>query len=459
MKKIFANMLALFVGALMFQGFQCASPDLQTAQMAYNNKDLKKATLFLDKELNHNPNSPDRDCIRNGSEQYRNYLKTKDIKYLDSSIVTYTAGIAIKPQIAEFYQAKATAVELKGDTAEAMNIYIKYSEMIEPTAEFMIENGLTLGMPQSTLLTKFGKPIKSKIDSTSDGKEIIEVNKYEIKGKEVFFYSEFLKDKFKFMTFRGLRYNPPTEWFEDEKFQVSGFNIDPYGALATNYYQKKDYTNCLVYLQKIKNIQPDNTEVNKFITQVYQESGNSDIAIKSLEDNIKKEPTNKAYWAQYGEFLSRSKKYGESIEKFNKAIELDPNYDIALYNIASAYKNRAGEKQAEENERFAKNPKKPVNPHVYLSELKKSAEFFEKAAQTTKFKDNLDILKELSNIYQVTEDTLNQKKLMVTLEELEFSIPEKEKENYLYIMLKLYNMLHEEAKQTEIDDRIKNLKK
>lgn len=471
--------------------------------MAYNQKDLKKATDFLDKELSHNPNNPDAlfllakiqssnknfdgavksiaklepkfttkhqkeelalfkyffayDCYNNGSNQYNNYLKTKETKYLDSSLVSYSAGIAIKPQVAEFYQAKATAMESKGDTLEAMKTFILFSEMMTPTTDFMVENGLTLGMPQSVLVTKFGKPIKSKIDSSS--REKIVVDKYSVKGKEVFFYSDLIKEKDKELLFRGLRYNPPTDWLDAEKYQVSRLNIEPYGVLATHYYTKKDYETCLLYLQKIKSIQPDNTEVNKFITQVYQESGNGDVAIKSLEENIKKEPSNKAYWAQFGDFLSRSKKYSEAIEKYNKAIEIDPNYDVVLYNLGSVYKNKAGEKQLEENEKFAKNPKYKILPQNYMPELKKSAEFFEKAGQTTKFKDNLDILKELSNIYQVTEDSVSQRKLMATLEELEFSIPETEKENYLIIMFKIYNILHEEAKETEIDTRIKNLKK
>ncbi len=503
MKRIFAYTITLIVGSILFQGFQCASPDLQTALMNYNQKNIKKATEFLDKELARNPENPDAlfllakiqssnknfdgavksiakvelkytskakkeelaqfkyyfayDCYNNGYNQFNNYAKTKDMKYLDSSIVTYSAGIAIKPQLAEFYQAKATAIEAKGDTLESMKVLVQYTEMMTPTIDFMVENGLTLGMPQSNLVTKFGKPIKSKIDSSQKAKMV--VDKYEVKGKEVFFYSEFIKDRDKEHVFRGIRYSPPAEWFEGEKLQVTPFNIEPYGVLASNYYSSKDYDNTLLYLLKVKSIQPDNTEVNKFITQVYQVSGKTDIAIKSLEENIKKEPTNKAYWAQFGDYLSTAKKYKEAIEKYNKAIEIDPNYDVVLYNLGSCYKNIAGAKEAEEADRIKKNPKKVFDPNYYIPELKKSAEYFEKAGQTTKFKDNLDILKELLNIYQVTEDTENQKKLMVTLEELEFSIPEAEKENYLYIMLKLYNVLKEETKQNEIDERIKKLKK
>jgi hypothetical protein len=149
----------------------------------------------------------------------------------------------------------------------------------------------------------------------------------------------------------------------------------------------------------------------------------------------------------------------EMIIDLERKLTNDPNDAIAIYNMGSTYKNIAGIKQRIEHERCKNNPHKPENPHVYIPDVKKSAGYFEKALQTTRFKDNLNILKELSNIYDVLKDNESQRELMLILEKLEYSIPEYEKENYLYIMLKLYNILHEEAKQTEIDERIKALKK
>lgn len=57
MKKIALTIMMLIIGAVAFQGFQCASRNMTTAKVAFNNRDFDKAIEFLNMELAQNPNN------------------------------------------------------------------------------------------------------------------------------------------------------------------------------------------------------------------------------------------------------------------------------------------------------------------------------------------------------------------------------------------------------------------
>ncbi len=511
MKRYFYSLALLILGSLLLQNFQCASPELQTAQMAFNKKDYKKTEENLDKELKSNPNSEggllllsklkleQRDipsatkalkklepklaqqskefkndfarqnymvwskCFEYGQYYFEAYKEKKDMIYLDSALAVYNAGSEIRPQIIDFYSAKATILERKGDTTGAVNTLLACSQAMTNEYDYLVKNNVTINMTNLQCAEKLGKAVKSKTDSLRNG-DVQQVDRYLVDGKDVFMFyykskpkSKDVKDETK-MLFSGLRFDPPKDWLDDERSIPSIFEIDPYIRLAEYYFSKKDYDNAMLYLQKIQKIDPDNTEVNKSITAIYQMTGKTDVAIKTLEENMQKYPENKTYYSVYADYKAKDGKYDEAIEYYAKSLKIDPEYPIALYNTASSYKNKALAVEKDEIELEEKNKDYVRKVTKYFPILKTSAEYFEKVTQTTLYKDDLGALSELVNIYQVVEDKDKLKETIERLESLEYSVPSELKVKYFTILLNIYgSVLKDEAKTKEVDAKLKEL--
>lgn len=512
MKRYFCSLAFLILGSVLLQNFACVSPELSTAQMAFSKRDLKKTEENLDKELKNNPNSEggllllsklkleQRDipsstkalkklepklnlqskefkrdfaeqnyrvwskCFEFGQYYFQAYNEKKDMIFLDSALGVYNAGSEIRPQIFEFYSAKATILERKGDTTGAVNTLIACTQAMANEYDYLVKNNVTIKMTNVQSAEKLGKPVKSKTDSLGGG-AFQQVDRYLVDGKDVFvFYSKARpkskdpKDETKMM-FAGLRFDPPKEWLDEERSIFTNFDIDPYIRLAEYYYSRRDYDNAMLYLQKIQKIDPENTEVNKSITAIYQTTGKTDEAIKTLVENMKKFPENKTYYSVYADYKAKEGKYDEAIEYYGKSLKIDPEYPIALYNTASSYKNKALLVEKEEIALEEKNKDYVRRVAKYFPMLKTSAEYFEKVTQTSEYKDDLGALAELVNIYQVVEDKDKLKETIERLESLEFSVPTDLKSRYYGILLNVYgSVLKDEAKTLEIDAKLKELK-
>ncbi|MCW9064714.1 MAG: tetratricopeptide repeat protein, partial [Ignavibacteriaceae bacterium] len=67
------------------------------------------------------------------------------------------------------------------------------------------------------------------------------------------------------------------------------------------------------------------------------EADKIDIAISSAEKLVEKDPLNKAYRYNYGVLLLNVEKYAEAETQLLKAIEIDPDYENAIYNLGVTY--------------------------------------------------------------------------------------------------------------------------
>ncbi len=100
-------------------------------------------------------------------------------------------------------------------------------------------------------------------------------------------------------------------------------------------------------------LDPNNDELFALLSNALISSGKSDEAEQTFKAGIEKDPRNKYYRYNYGVLLLKKDMFQEAIDQFTKAIEIDPNYESAVYNLASAHINwgvklrkEAGEDQA-----------------------------------------------------------------------------------------------------------------
>lgn len=114
-------------------------------------------------------------------------------------------------------------------------------------------------------------------------------------------------------------------------------DIDIYVNLGSAFYDKEDYDNALSIYRKALEFQPKNAKIHCNLGFLYWGKGETEEAMKSYELAIK---YNDAYDIAYNNlgviYLDDLGRVKRSIELFKKAIEVNPNYALAHFNLARA---------------------------------------------------------------------------------------------------------------------------
>lgn len=500
------------MGALILQGFQCSSREMTTAKVAFKNGDYDKALDFAQQELTKNPQSSEAylliadvymmkgnmkkaaefavkaeqvpskdpklaqrpkmlinkiwvDCYNSGIDNFNRYFSTKNTKFLDSAINYFEVGKSVRPQMLDFYALIGQAYELRGDTLSALSEYTEYANKSKKELDWITSKSVYLTQARGELLAKFGKPKLTVGISGSAGDSLL-TDHYEIEGKDVYF---FYKDNKKDLNFSlsGWRYDPPKHWLPNEQSQWNVYNVAPYAALAQIYYFRKKYDEALKYVKILGVLEPGNTNANAFLVQIYQDMGKMDEAENYLKQLVRENPKNKIFYAQLGDLYQTNKEFDKSIENYKKALEIDPNYDIAIRNIASSYKNRASivqakikeeldaEKKKEEADKKYKSTYKP-NLEAYYPDLRESAKYFEMALRTEQYKYDYQVYSDLVNIYFVMDDKSKMNNYIEKLEQIESFIPQNQREYYYMELVKIFGYTKNSEKMKFYQNKLGN---
>jgi len=82
---------------------------------------------------------------------------------------------------------------------------------------------------------------------------------------------------------------------------------------------------------------PNDSDILLTLSNSYIAANKVEIAIDAFKTGVENEPTNKYYRYNYGVLLLGKSDYTSAEEQFLKAIEIDPNYQNAVYNLAVTY--------------------------------------------------------------------------------------------------------------------------
>ena len=114
-------------------------------------------------------------------------------------------------------------------------------------------------------------------------------------------------------------------------------DIDIYVNLGSAFYDKEDYNNALQIYRQALEFQPHNAKIHCNLGFLYWGKGDTEEAMKSYELAIK---YNDAYDIAYNNlgviYLDDLGRVKQSIELFRKAVESNPNYALAHFNLARA---------------------------------------------------------------------------------------------------------------------------
>lgn len=482
----------LIIGTVLFQGFQCASPEMTSAKLAVRNHDYAKAETKLNQELSKNPNNVEAnimmasvkmklhktqdvvkyldnadknnkdpknvqkiaflkynawaDAYNTAVNKFNKYFTTKNKALLDTAIQYFDIDISIRPNNPEFYRLKGQAYESLKDDINALNTYKKYIEKISKEIQFAKNNHIFLDLPRKEVIKKLGAPNASKPDAIPGKSDTLLTDKFITNGHFVLiFYSQ---NTSKDYIIDGWRVDPPKTWLPMEVASRSDIHISPIAYLADYYFKKKDLDNAKKYAKMITTINPSNVQVNSFLVNIYVQQGKTNEALSELDNLCKDNPDNKFYLSQYGEILFTLKKYDKAIIEFEKALKIDPNYCDVLRNLGAAFKNKAFLIIQAQQDKSDKDKKYKGSPDEYKPLLNKSAKYFAQCRTCDKYKNDLMVLSELSSLYYVLERKDDLNSVVDDLERLEQIISDDQKESYWMKMCKiLSNMKSPKAKR------------
>jgi tetratricopeptide (TPR) repeat protein len=178
---------------------------------------------------------------------------------------------------------------------------------------------------------------------------------------------------------------------------------------ATERTQAKDeagaaseFQQAVAAFEKAYDANPDSSDNILNLIDVYERTKATDKALKLTRTAVEQHPKNKVFRYAYGVFLLKQENYTDAVEQFAKAIEIDPNYTDAVYNLGVAHLNWGVSMKAESDKKAeaerAKNKSREVKEDItYREQFKEALPFLEKAALTRE--DDAALWQQLGKLY------------------------------------------------------------
>lgn len=379
MTRFYSVITVIIVSILMFNGFQCSSTELTSAKLYIQQKNMDKALESLEKEVAKNPKSDEgfylMGYIHGEKENFDKLLDAynsslsiskkfeKDIDnskkyhwanlfnkgvgffsratntadtdsatlFFDKSIFAFKNAIKLEPDSASTYQNLAYVYLNAGRDFEAIE---PLKKMIELAGWLISKN--VINMSSSTLRNEYGDP------------------------------DDIITSVYKNKDHRTYVYRKLNAWIYLQDDKVVGFTsinkgvgpVDAFKLLGQVYYslgqkswvayeENKDtkdslqalnyYNQAIKVLEDGRSFYPSNSDILLFLSNAYISANKIDVAIGAFKAGVEQEPENKYYRYNYGVLLLGANEFEKAAEQFTKAIEIDPEYQNAIYNLAVTY--------------------------------------------------------------------------------------------------------------------------
>lgn len=450
-------------GALLMQGFQCTSTDVAIARKSINAKDYAKARTTIEKALAENPKdceatlvlgdierltknyrqmsakySEARECVGIKPEQvqhtslqsynvwvnsynqaitaYNSYVTTQQRSTLEFAAASLDSATWAKPEFSEPYILLGAVQEILQDTASAEKSYQKWYALEQTGFEKMQLLDIPLGTERGAVLKKLGTPVQQKMDSLANGTGVVYKDKFDAQGSVLYIFSE--QEGTTDAKVVGWTFNPPAYLTDGELWRARTVSLTPIKQLALINSNAGKKQTALDYMNFLLKTSPNDRDLSLLRLQIMNDLGKGSEALVEARKLVNSDQRNVMYKLQYAQMLTLQNNIQEANEQYKAVLALEPLNDIALYALAASFKNAAVSKQRAEFDKMDKNPKYEPNL-AYLDDLKTAAEYFQKMRQSAKYKDDLLVMEQLINIYEVAKETAKVKSMIAEFEALE----------------------------------------
>ncbi len=329
MKNYFILALAFAFMWLTFSAYQCASTEITSARLYIQQKNYDKAEEVLNKEVTKNPQSEEgwylTGFVKHEKRDYKGMLEAFN-KALN---------------IGNRFQNEIKTL-LKASWAENFNDGVNYFNSAN-----RVENPDSAKILRQKAINSFEMAIQMQPDSNDTYRNLV----------------------FVYLSAGDLEgsLEPSERWVNRVK------SLESYQVLTEIYYTKAEQTwnkylstknpqdslQAIEFYEKTEKIASegltkykDDGTLNSFLFNTYISLGKRDLALQKAKAAVDANPNDKYTNYNYGTMLLEAKEYADAIQYFKKSLEIDPNYENAIYNIAACYINwgiQVREKEEEEN--------------------------------------------------------------------------------------------------------------
>jgi tetratricopeptide (TPR) repeat protein len=305
----------LFLG-ILFTGFECASTELTSARLYISQKNYVKAEEVLKKEVERNPKSDEGWFLLGSLNGEKGDFATAVEDYNKSLAISNKYQKDITNQRYSYWVNQFKA----GDTYYKRAIGTKDPDTVKTNlnkAVLSLQNAINI-LPDSGGLSNPYKYLAfcyfalKEVDSA-----ITPLQQLANIGK--------VPDGFIYLgkIYYDKGNDSKRTYLENKNKQDS--------LTAQGYFEKS-----ISILEKGREKFPNETELLKTLEASYVAANKSSVAMEVFKSLAEKDPKKENLY-NYGVILMSSDKYDPAIEQFKKAIELDPNFKNAIYNLAVSY--------------------------------------------------------------------------------------------------------------------------
>lgn len=349
MNKYFILTLSIVFMWLTFSAYQCASTEITSARLYIQQKNWDKAEEVLKKEVTKNPQSEE------------GWYLTGFVKHEKRDYKGMLEAFQNALKIGNKFEREINQL-LKASWAENFNDGVNYFNLAN-----RMTNPDSVKMLRQKAINAFETAIQMQPDSNDTYRNLV----------------------FVYLSAGDLEgsIEPSERWVKRVK------SLESYQVLTEIYYTKAEQQ-WMKYLTT-KNIQdsvkaielyniteqyaseglqkyPNDGTLNSFLFNTFISLGKKDLALQKAKDAVDQNPNDKYTNYNYGTMLLEAKDYEQAVKYFKKSLEIDPNYENAIYNIAACYINwgiQVREKEEETNATERTYKRYFEEARVYLEKL------------------------------------------------------------------------------------------
>ncbi len=305
--------LVLFIG-LVFSGFQCSSTELTSAKLYIQQKNYDKAIDALQKEVQKNPKSDE--------GYYLLGVVLGEKERFTEMIDAYKNSLSISNKFSENISSSK-----KYFWANLFNKGVGYFQMGTKT-----ENTDSTKLFFTKSIDAFNSAIEIEPDSADTYKNLafvyMSAQEYDkaISPLEKLIETEDALDGYKFLS---------------EILYVKGVDYknkyDNNKVLADSLEAMKYFDKAIKIAEQGRKKYPDDSDILLTLSNAYIAANKIETAVDAFRAGVEKDPTNQYYRYNYGVLLLGKNDFAGAEEQFKKALEIDPDYYNASYNLAVTY--------------------------------------------------------------------------------------------------------------------------
>lgn len=305
--------IALLTG-LVFSGFQCSSSELTSARLYIQQKNYKKAIAVLKKDIQKNPKSDEGWFLLGHTYG--------ELGNMDSLVIGYNNSLAASNKFEKDINDSKIYYWANNFNA-GVNLFQRGNKMSDPdSAKIFYDKSIDAFNSAAILEPDSADTYKNMAFvymSSGRNKEAIKPFKQLVQLKQEIDGYRYLGD---------IYYSLGNE--KNSDYALSG-NIED--SLEAQEY----YTDAINILEEGAKIYPDDGDILKTLSASYILVGKQDVALASFKSLVDKKPDNKIYRYNYGVLLLESNDYTGAEKQFLKALEIDPDYESATFNLGITY--------------------------------------------------------------------------------------------------------------------------